>query len=135
MAGIHSSMPIGAEPLGGGRFRLRVWAPKFDKLLAQMNGRDVPLEAEAGGYHSATVKAAPGDRYGFRVGGRVLPDPASRYQPDGPHGLSSFVDPSAFQWTDQSWRGLQLCGQVISEMHVGTFTPEGTWAAAAEKLP
>jgi len=135
MAGIHSSMPIGAEPLGDGRFRLRVWAPKRDRLVAEVNGRDVPLKAEPGGYHSAIIAATPGERYGFRIGKRILPDPASRYQPDGQHGLSAFVDPSAFQWSDKSWRGLKLCGQIISEIHIGTFTPEGTWAAAAEKLP
>src|SRR4051794_29045247 len=109
MAGIHSSMPIGAEPQGDGRFRLRVWAPKFDKLSAQVNGRDWPLKAEPCGYHSTIVDAAPGDRYGFRVGERVLPDPASRHQPDGPHGLSAFVAPSHFKWSDMGWRGLKLC--------------------------
>lgn len=135
MAGIHSSMPIGADSLGDGRFRLRVWAPKFDKLVAQVNGADVPLDAEPRGYHSGIVNAAPGDRYGFRIADGVLPDPASRQQPDGPHGLSAFVDPRAFKWSDASWRGIKLRGQFLYEMHIGTFTPEGTWAAAAEKLP
>lgn len=135
MAGIHTSMPIGADSLKDGRFRLRVWAPKFDALVAQVNGRDVPLAPEPGGYHAAIVDAAPGDRYGFRIGDRVLPDPASRFQPEGPHGLSALVDPAAFEWTDASWPGVKLRGQFLYEMHVGTFTPEGTWAAAAEKLP
>ena len=58
----------------------------------------------------------------------------SRYQPDGPHGPSAIVDPSAFRWTDGRWRGLQADGQVIYELHVGTFTPEGTWRAAAAEL-
>src|SRR4051812_7177861 len=124
MAGIHSSMPIGAEPIDDRRFRLRIWAPKFDRLTAQVNGRDIALEPEPGGYHSTIVEAAPGDRYGFRVGKRVLPDPASRHQPDGPHGLSAFVAPSRFKWSDTGWRGLKLRGQFLYEMHVGTFTPE-----------
>src|SRR5690349_8800141 len=114
MAGIHSSMPIGAERLPDGRFRLRVWAPKHEKLVAEVNGRDVPLKAEPGGYHSAIVEAARGERYGFRIGKRVLPDPASRWQPDGPHGLSAFVDPTAFQWSDHAWRGVKLCGQILT---------------------
>lgn len=135
MAGIQSSMPIGAEPLDDGRFRLRIWAPKFDSLSARVNGDDVALAAEPGGYHSEIVDAKPGGRYGFRVGDRVLPDPASRYQPDGPHGLSAFVDARCFQWSDAGWRGVKLEGQCLYEMHVGTFTSEGTWAAAAEKLP
>ncbi|HSG39093.1 MAG TPA: malto-oligosyltrehalose trehalohydrolase, partial [Thermoanaerobaculia bacterium] len=67
--------------------------------------------------------------------GDAFPDPASRFQPEGPHGPSQVVDPSTFQWTDRDWRGVTREGQVIYEMHVGTFTPEGTWAAAARELP
>ena len=63
------------------------------------------------------------------------PDPASRFQPQGPHGPSEVIDPSAFAWTDRGWRGVGVTGQVIYEMHVGTFTPEGTWEAAARELP
>ena len=60
-----------------------------------------------------------------------LPDPASRFQPEGPHGPSEVVDPAAFRWTDGDWAGVPARGQVIYELHVGTFTPEGTYAAAA----
>ena len=63
------------------------------------------------------------------------PDPASRFQPDGPHGSSCIVDPTKFRWSDADWPGLKLKGQIFYEMHVGTFTREGTWRAAAEQLP
>jgi maltooligosyltrehalose trehalohydrolase len=96
-----------------------------------------PLEPEPGGYFSGLIpEAAAGQRYRFRVdeNGGWFPDPASRFQPDGPHGPSQIVDPRQFLWTDHEWDGLPLEGQIIYEMHIGTFTPEGTWAAAAEQL-
>ncbi len=75
--------------------------------------------------------------YGFRLDGheQVRPDPASRFQPEGPAGLSQIVDPASFHWTDESWRGIAPLGQVIYEMHIGTFTPQGTFAAAVRELP
>ena len=80
--------------------------------------------------------AADGDRYVFVLAdGTKLPDPASRAQPDGPHGPSRVVDPTRFRWTDDAWQGVRLRGQIVYEMHVGTFTREGTWAAAAAELP
>jgi maltooligosyltrehalose trehalohydrolase len=98
--------------------------------------RIVALEQEDGGYFSGSVDASVGDRYWFRLNGeRLRADPASRFQPDGPKGPSAIVDPSRFPWTDRDWRGLTPDGQVLYEMHVGTFTPEGTWRAAAEQLP
>jgi maltooligosyltrehalose trehalohydrolase len=92
---------------------------------------------EADGYFSALVaEAAVGMYYGFRVDGqrRVLPDPASRFQPRGPSGPSQVIDPRAFGWSDAGWKGITIAGQVIYEMHVGTFTREGTWNAATERL-
>jgi maltooligosyltrehalose trehalohydrolase len=96
------------------------------------------MEPEAGGYHSCVAAGAGADTlYRFRFEGelRLFPDPASRFQPEGPEGPSQVVDPSRFAWTDQDWRGIQLQGQVIYEMHIGTFTKEGTWEAAARHLP
>ncbi len=76
-------------------------------------------------------------RYRFRLdrGDAALPDPASRFQPDGPHGPSEIVDPEDFDWTDGGWSGVPREQLVIYEMHVGTFTPDGSWQAAARELP
>jgi maltooligosyltrehalose trehalohydrolase len=95
------------------------------------------MTAEQGGYFSAWVDGVQaGDLYRFRLDGDLLvPDPASRFQPEGPHGPSQVIDPDAFRWTDSGWRGVSLAGQVLYEMHIGTFTPEGTWQAATDQLP
>src|SRR6185437_15230863 len=71
----------------------------------------------------------------FELDSGTFPDPASRFQPGGPHGPSQIIDPNAFRWTDKAWRGIRREGQVIYEMHIGTFTPVGTWLAAIEQLP
>src|SRR6185295_51572 len=89
-------------------------------------------------YFSGLVAEAAADSlYRFRLDDETMlfPDPASRYQPQGVHGPSQVVDPSAFRWTDDAWRGQELAGQVLYELHVGTFTPEGTYAAAMLELP
>ena len=137
--------PIGAEVLDDGRTHFRVWAPKakrIDVVLELSAAKDVPrtfhpLGSEEGGYFSGPAPAGAGGRYRFRVDGgeHFFPDPASRFQPEGPHGSSCIVDPSGFKWSDAEWRGKKLKGQIIYEMHVGTFTPQGTWQAAAEQLP
>jgi maltooligosyltrehalose trehalohydrolase len=96
------------------------------------------LAAEGDGYFSGLVAdVGAGTRYSFRLDGdsTLLPDPASRFQPEGPHGVSEVVDPSEFRWTDAAWRGASLPGQIIYEMHLGTFTREGTWQAAMRELP
>jgi maltooligosyltrehalose trehalohydrolase len=79
--------------------------------------------------------AGEGTRYRFRIDGRVVPDPVSRFQPEGPMGPSEVIDPSRFVWSDQGWAGVAMPGQVICELHFGTFTPEGTFEAAARQLP
>jgi maltooligosyltrehalose trehalohydrolase len=135
-------LPVGAEVEADG-VNFRVWAPAargVEVVLESGPGATsvVALDREDGGYFSATVRgAAAGTRYRFRLEGaeRALPDPASRFQPDGPHGPSEVVDPGAFAWSDAGWPGLALAGRVLYEMHVGTFTGEGTWAAAADELP
>jgi maltooligosyltrehalose trehalohydrolase len=81
-------------------------------------------------------QAKPGARYRFRLDGKdAFPDPASRWQPEGPHGPSEIVAPDEYAWTDADWRGVGAEGQVLYEMHIGTFTPEGTYAAAEQHLP
>jgi maltooligosyltrehalose trehalohydrolase len=130
-------LPIGAEHQGGGRTHVRVWAPAVDRAaIVLADGTSVDLSAEDGGYFSAVVAAKPGDRYQFRLDAdeRLYPDPASRFQPEGPHGPSEIVDPASFAWTDAQWRGISMAGQVAYEMHIGTFTREGTLAAAANEL-
>jgi maltooligosyltrehalose trehalohydrolase len=133
--------PIGAEAASGGGVHFRVWAPvrtRVEVWLEEGPGAPAHIElaCEPGGYFSRFVPdAAAGTRYRFRLDGQdVYPDPASRFQPDGPHGASQVVDPGGFGWTDAGWKGLPLEGQVLYEMHVGTFTREGTFRAAAREL-
>ena len=134
--------PIGAELIAEGEAHFRVWAPKASKVdvvledIADAKAKFYPLIAEPGGYFSRAVNVSAGARYRFRVNGgeTFYPDPASRFQPDGPHGSSCIVDPTKFRWSDAQWPGLKIKGQVIYEMHVGTFTKEGTWRAAAQQL-
>ncbi len=94
------------------------------------------LEDEGNGYFSARVPGMrAGDRYRYRIGDAEVPDPVSRFQPEGPHGPSEIVDPRAFSWTDLDFPGCVLAGSVVYELHVGTFTREGTYEAAARELP
>jgi maltooligosyltrehalose trehalohydrolase len=128
-------MPFGAE-LGEDGTRFALWAPSATEVVAVVDGRDHPM-AEAGeGWRKVTVaEARPGSRYGFRVDGDlVVPDPASRYQPDDVNELSAVVDPGAFEWTDEAWRGRPWEETVLYEAHVGTATEAGTYAAFAERL-
>jgi maltooligosyltrehalose trehalohydrolase len=116
---------------------VRVWAPACRRVDFAIDGGPVhPLEPETGGFFRAIVPGGvPGTRYWFRLDGeRLRPDPVSRFQPDGPHGPSVIIDPSSFRWTDGGWGGLDPRGQVLYELHVGTFTPAGTWTAAAAEL-
>ena len=95
------------------------------------------LEEEEKGYFSGLIKeATEGTLYRFRLNGEdiLYPDPASRFQPQGPHGPSQVVDPSKFKWNDQHWKGVALEGRVIYEMHIGTFTQQGTWVSAKQEL-
>jgi maltooligosyltrehalose trehalohydrolase len=95
------------------------------------------LSPEPGGYFAGLAPGVgPGARYRYQLDGRsAFPDPASRFQPEGPHGPSEVIDPAPFRWTDASWRGLRLEAQVFYELHVGAFTTDGSWAAAARELP
>ncbi len=134
-------LPVGAEAVPQG-VHFRVWAP-LRKRVAVLIGQEaagrqeIELDREEGGYFSGLAEGAQeGALYKYRLdGGEAFPDPASRFQPEGPHGPSQVVDPSSFPWTDGDWQGIGPEGQVVYEMHVGTFTREGTWTAAAKELP
>lgn len=128
--------PPGARPAPQGGVAFRVWAPSAARVTVVLERGEHALAPAAGGWHGGIVAQAEiGSRYRFRLDQRgPFPDPASRSQPEGPHGPSEVVD-DTFAWSDPDWRGLTLDGQVLYEMHVGTFTPEGTWRAAAALLP
>jgi maltooligosyltrehalose trehalohydrolase len=116
-----------------------VWAPKRRRVEIVLEDRDkvLTLEPDGAGYFAGRAEAPAGALYRFRLDGgqKTYPDPASRFQPEGPHGPSEVVDPRSFAWTDKDWPGVGRAGQVVYEMHIGTFTPEGTWRSAADKLP
>lgn len=119
---------------------IEVWAPRAERVRLRRPGSpdaELVRDPEAAGWWVADVVLSDGDEYGFVLGeGDALrPDPRARRQPRGVHEASAFFDPSAFAWTDAAWTGRQLAGGVIYELHVGTFTPEGTLDAAAARLP
>ncbi|MGE5359161.1 MAG: malto-oligosyltrehalose trehalohydrolase, partial [Bacteroidales bacterium] len=135
-------LAVGAEVHAGG-VHFRCWAPRHARVAVVIEGpgpvRVEELKAEQNGYFSALVRGvAPGALYRYRLGdsdANLFPDPASRFQPQGPHGPSEVIDPATYAWHDAEWKGPRLAAQVIYELHVGTFTREGTWAAAAGRLP
>lgn len=131
-------MPYGAEfaPSTGTRFRL--WAPACEHIALALEGEARPLQMTSlpGGWHElSTERAAAGARYRFVLpDGTLVPDPASRYQPDDVHGASEVIDPRSWEWRDTGWRGRRWEEAVIYELHVGAFTPEGTFRAAISKF-
>jgi maltooligosyltrehalose trehalohydrolase len=128
---------IGAEPLPGGGVGFRVWAPKCKRVEVVLDSGDsIGMERCAGGYFAGVASdAGHGTRYRYCLdGGDSFPDPASRFQPEGPHGSSQVVDATRFHWTDAAWGGAGIHGQVVYELHTGTFTREGTWDAARREL-
>lgn len=141
-AKVKRMLPVGAEVLPEGGTHFRVWAErrKRVKLHLETEGgkrQTLEMEREPGGYYSVYAESArQGSIYRFQLDADdyLYPDPASRFQPEGPHGPSCVVDPNSFRWTDKEWQGRSLRGQVIYEMHTGTFTREGTWRAAAREL-
>ena len=133
-------LPVGAEVTARG-VHFRVWSPgrkRVEVVIEKTPETSLELTAEAGGYFSALAPASrAGDRYRFRLDGgeQLFPDPASRFQPEGPQGPSEVVDPTSYDWAAIDWPGVGRFGQTIYEMHIGTFTAEGTWAAAMRELP
>ena len=133
---IQHTPGFGAIPSGNG-VRFRVWAPDARRVQLHLaTGTRLLTPAGDGLWELAANDVRAGDRYAYSLDdGPAMPDPASRFQPDGVHGWSEIVDPWAFEWNDAEWGGLDARCAVLYELHVGTFTPEGTFAAAAAKLP
>ena len=132
------AMPFGAELLDDGRVRFRLWAPKAKRvdLCLEQGKIGGALVKHDGGWFEFIASAVPaGTRYMFQIDdGQAVPDPASRFQPEDVHGPSEVVDPSAFEWQDDDWAGMDWNEAVIYELHVGTFTPEGTFGGVESKL-
>jgi len=132
---------LGAWPEAGG-FRFRVWAPEaatVEVVLEQPSaggGRSLLSKGDDGVFSGVVPKAQAGDRYRYLVDGLgPYPDPASRFQPEGVHGPSELVDPGRFAWSDRDWRGVEPEDVVVYELHVGTFSPEGTFDGVTARLP
>jgi maltooligosyltrehalose trehalohydrolase len=139
MRRVHE-MPFGCQPLAAGGVRFRLWAPAAGRVGVRIEdaaaGGLFPLARAGGGWWQLDcAQAAPGSRYRFQIDdGALVPDPASRANPDDVHGASLVVDPRAFEWNDDHWRGLPWEEAVLYELHVGTFTPQGTFAGVESKL-
>jgi malto-oligosyltrehalose trehalohydrolase len=132
-------MPYGAEYLGDGRTRLRLWAPSAGSvelvLASQASERRVEMRRNEAGWGELTVEAPAGTRYRYCIDRDLLvPDPASRFNPEDVHGASEVVDANAYAWRDSSWRGRPWADAVIYELHTGTFSPEGTFAGVERRL-
>jgi maltooligosyltrehalose trehalohydrolase len=130
-------LPFGAETGPEGSLRFRIWAPDCRELrLSGAGGVDLPMRREAGGWFEVETGALePGDAYAYRLpDGRKVPDPAARAQSVDVHGASLVVDPRSFRWRNPDWNGRPWETAVISEVHVGTATPEGTFDALGRRL-
>lgn len=141
--------PMGAERVSDKSVHFRVWAPKRKSVKLVINSQaeevnppllptEIELQSEGNGYFSVILPdTCVGSLYRYLLDDdpQPYPDPASRFQPQGPHGPSQVVNALTFDWTDAAWTGIEAQGQVIYEMHIGTFTHEGNWLAAAKELP
>jgi maltooligosyltrehalose trehalohydrolase len=130
---------LGANRLGDGSWQFLLWAPKVRSVTVELCGRQepVPLQPSSRGYHQAVVEGLkPGSQYFYLLDdGRKLPDPASRFQPQGVHGPSQIIDFNEFVWTDKTWKGSALGSSIIYELHVGVYTQQGTFDALIPHLP
>jgi malto-oligosyltrehalose trehalohydrolase len=138
MSGGHA-MPFGAEWRGDGTTRFRLWAPGMGSVgvFLEDRGRRLPMRSGGRGWFELrTAEAGPGDRYRFELpDGFRIPDPASRRQDGDVHGASIIVDPSAYRWRNPGWKGRPWHETVLYELHVGSFTPEGTFDGVRRRLP
>jgi maltooligosyltrehalose trehalohydrolase len=131
-------MPFGAELAAPGAVRFRLWAPAAETIRVEIEGEPEPLalsKLEDGSHELVTPRAGAGSRYGFVLpDGQRVPDPASRFQPEDVHGPSEVIDGASYEWHDGDWRGRTWTQAVIYELHIGTFTQDGTFLAAIDRL-
>jgi maltooligosyltrehalose trehalohydrolase len=129
-------MPFGAEILNDETVRFQLWAPKAQSVSVDLSSSILPMrQLNDGWFELITRQARPGSRYRFMIDSQHrVPDPASRHQPMGVLGPSEVIDPEAFAWNHGTWRGRPWEEAVIYELHVGTFSPEGTFAGAERRL-
>jgi malto-oligosyltrehalose trehalohydrolase len=133
------ALPFGAELCDDG-VRFRLWAPRAAAVSLQLedlaaDSAEIPMQSEPGGWFSLTTdRATAGTRYRYVLDGAAVPDPASRFQPDGVHGPSEVIDPAAYRWHDDGWRGRAWEEIVVYELHLGTFSPAGDFAGAIGRL-
>jgi malto-oligosyltrehalose trehalohydrolase len=130
-------LPFGAQPVANG-VCFRLWAPDARQVSVRFEEdapAALPMTAKGAGWFSlVTDRARPGTRYRYVVDGTAFPDPASRHQPQGVHGPSEVVDPSAYRWSDDAWGGRRWEEIVVYELHVGTFSPSGDFAGVEDRL-
>ena len=131
----HHELPFGAELVAGG-VRFRLWAPRAAAVALRLDGLgDLPMAREEGGWFERITDAArTGSRYRFVVDGAMVPDPASRHQPEDVHGPSEVIDPRSYEWQDAAWAGRRWAEIVLYELHVGTFSERGDFAGVASRL-
>src|SRR5947209_15043400 len=128
---------LGANLIDQNTVDVRVWAPNAKQLRVLMVGATeaIPMRRQNDGTWALQANARAGDQYFVAIDdNKPVPDPVSRYLPQGIHGPTEIVDPEAYQWHDHNWRGLPLEQYVIYELHTGTFSPSGTFDGVIEKL-
>jgi maltooligosyltrehalose trehalohydrolase len=127
----------GAEYVAVGEVRFRLWAPGHDAISLRLDGEDTEMSRSRDGWFELLATGvSPGAEYNFVLpDGTVVPDPASRAQKDHVNGPSLVIDPTNYDWQDTDWKGRPWEEAVVYELHIGTFTPEGTFSAAIDKLP
>ncbi len=126
--------PLGATP-GPEGTTFRVWSTVAREVAVSVNGVVTPMAAQKGGLFEVTLPAAEGSRYHFLLDGQPTPDPYARFLPEGLHADAEVIGPDNYTWKNTDWRGVALPDCVFYELHLGTFTPQGTYASAAERLP
>ena len=131
-------MDVGVTPLENGSYRFTLWSPAADSIALKLvapRQEIIPMQSLERGYWSTVVSDLDhGTHYCYLIGDTSYPDPASRYQPEGVHGVSAVVNHQRYQWQDTDWKNLEFTDYIIYELHIGTFTPEGTFTAAIERL-